>query len=187
MVVDTVILRLSFPILAVGLAVMAEDRGWGLLNNIDVPVWVAIIVSMLLLDLAIYLQHVMFHAVPGLWRLHRMHHADLDFDATTGLRFHPVEILISMLTPVLMTALSAGVALIPLMLGADAPGKEILHPVAITIFGGLVTATILDTVLTPTLFLRYGRVPLERLVAQARAEAAKQSHDTGRATAIEAY
>lgn len=95
-VVDTVILRLSFPILAVGLAVMAEDRGWGLLNNIDVPVWVAIIVSMLLLDLAIYLQHVMFHAVPGLWRLHRMHHADLDFDATTGLRFHPVEILISM-------------------------------------------------------------------------------------------
>ena len=95
-VVDTVILRLTFPILAVGLAVMADDRGWGLFNNLDVPVWVAIIVSMLLLDLAIYLQHVMFHAVPGLWRLHRMHHADLDFDATTGLRFHPVEILISM-------------------------------------------------------------------------------------------
>ena len=91
------------------------------------------------------------------------------------------------LTPVLMTALSAGVALVPLMLGADAPGKEILHPVAITIFGGLVTATILDTVLTPTLFLRYGRVPLERLVAQARAEAEKQSQDTGRATAIESY
>ena len=95
-VVDTIILRLSFPILAVGLAVMAEDRGWGLFNNLDVPFWVAIIVSMLLLDLTIYLQHVMFHAVPGLWRLHRMHHADLDFDATTGLRFHPVEILISM-------------------------------------------------------------------------------------------
>jgi len=95
-VVDTAILRLTFPILAVGLAVMAEDRSWGLFNNIDVPVWVAIVISMLLLDLAIYLQHVMFHAVPGLWRLHRMHHADLDFDATTGLRFHPVEILISM-------------------------------------------------------------------------------------------
>lgn len=95
-IVDTVILRLSFPILAVGLAVMAEDRGWGLFNNIDAPVWVAILVSMLLLDLAIYLQHVMFHAVPALWRLHRMHHSDLDFDATTGLRFHPVEILISM-------------------------------------------------------------------------------------------
>ena len=95
-VLDTIILRLTFPILAVGLAVMAEERGWGLFNAIEVPFWVALVVSMLLLDLAIYLQHVMFHAVPGLWRLHRMHHADLDFDATTGLRFHPVEILISM-------------------------------------------------------------------------------------------
>ena len=95
-IVDTAILRLSFPILAMGLAVMAEDRGWGLFNNIDAPLWVAVLVSVLLLDLAIYLQHVMFHAVPGLWRLHRMHHADLEFDATTGLRFHPAEILISM-------------------------------------------------------------------------------------------
>lgn len=95
-VLDTAILRLTFPILAVGLAVLAEERGWGLFNNVDAPVWVSIVISMLLLDLAIYLQHVMFHAVPGLWRLHRMHHADLDFDATTGLRFHPVEILISM-------------------------------------------------------------------------------------------
>lgn len=95
-VVDTAILRLTFPILAVGLATIAEDGGWGLFNNIDVPVWAAILGSMLLLDLAIYLQHVMFHSVPALWRLHRMHHADLDFDATTGLRFHPIEILISM-------------------------------------------------------------------------------------------
>ncbi|MDR7031290.1 efflux RND transporter permease subunit, partial [Rhizobium rosettiformans] len=74
------------------------------------------------------------------------------------------------LTPVLMTALSAGVALIPLMIDATAPGKEILHPVAITIFGGLVTATVLDTLLTPTLFLKYGRKPLERLVEQARSQ-----------------
>ncbi|WP_245513735.1 sterol desaturase family protein [Antarcticimicrobium luteum] len=95
-VLDTLILRLSFPILTVGLAVMAEERGWGLFNNVDLPTWVVVIASMLVLDLAIYLQHVMFHAVPALWRLHRMHHADLDFDATTGLRFHPVEILISM-------------------------------------------------------------------------------------------
>lgn len=95
-VLDTVILRLTFPILAVGLALMAKDRGWGLFNNLEWPTWAAIGASMLVLDLAIYLQHVMFHAVPGLWRLHRMHHADLDFDATTGLRFHPVEILISM-------------------------------------------------------------------------------------------
>ena len=95
-VLDTVILRLTFPILAVGLAVLAEERGWGLFNIIDAPAWAAILVSMLVLDLAIYLQHVMFHAVPGLWRLHRMHHADLEFDTTTGLRFHPIEILLSM-------------------------------------------------------------------------------------------
>jgi HME family heavy-metal exporter len=69
------------------------------------------------------------------------------------------------LTPVLMTALSAGFALLPLMIGADAPGKEILHPVAIVIFGGLVTSTLLDTILTPVLFLRYGAGPLERLAA----------------------
>lgn len=95
-VLDTVIIRLTFPILAVGLAVMAEERGWGLFNVIDAPAWIAMLASMMLLDLAIYLQHVLFHAVPGLWRLHRMHHADLDFDATTGLRFHPLEIMISM-------------------------------------------------------------------------------------------
>ncbi|MDH4441426.1 MAG: efflux RND transporter permease subunit [Rhizobium sp.] len=92
------------------------------------------------------------------------------------------------LTPVLMTALSAGVALIPLMIDATAPGKEILHPVAITIFGGLVTATVLDTLLTPTLFLKYGRKPLERLVEQARSQAsgAQQSAGTPNQT-IEAF
>jgi sterol desaturase/sphingolipid hydroxylase (fatty acid hydroxylase superfamily) len=95
-VVDTVLVRLTFPIAAVGLALLAEDRGWGLLNAFDPPDWLAILVSLLALDLAIYLQHVMFHAVPALWRLHRMHHADLEFDVTTGLRFHPIEILLSM-------------------------------------------------------------------------------------------
>jgi sterol desaturase/sphingolipid hydroxylase (fatty acid hydroxylase superfamily) len=95
-VIDTAILRLAFPVLAVGLAGLAQTKGWGLFNVVDVPVWVAVVASILILDLAIYLQHVMFHAVPALWRLHRMHHADLDFDATTGLRFHPVEIVLSM-------------------------------------------------------------------------------------------
>lgn len=89
------------------------------------------------------------------------------------------------LTPVLMTALSAGVALVPLMIDPLAPGKEILHPVAITIFGGLVTATLLDTVLTPTLFLRYGRKPLERLVAEVRAQAAAETE--GAAKPVEAF
>ncbi|WP_146592491.1 sterol desaturase family protein [Puniceibacterium confluentis] len=95
-VIDTIVLRLSFPVLAVGLAVLAQDRGWGLFNVIEMPGWVAVLVSIIVLDLVIYLQHVMFHAVPALWRLHRMHHADLEFDVTTGLRFHPVEILLSM-------------------------------------------------------------------------------------------
>ncbi|NJO33578.1 MAG: sterol desaturase family protein [Rhodospirillales bacterium] len=95
-VVDTLLVRLTFPIVAVGLALVAQERGWGLFNVFEMPAWIAFVVSVLALDLAIYLQHVMFHAVPALWRLHRMHHADLEFDVTTGLRFHPVEILLSM-------------------------------------------------------------------------------------------
>ncbi|MCR4266837.1 sterol desaturase family protein [Nitratireductor sp. ZSWI3] len=95
-VVDTLLVRLTFPVAAVGLAVLAEERGWGVFNIVETPAWIAFVVSLLALDLAIYLQHVMFHAVPALWRLHRMHHADLEFDVSTGLRFHPVEILLSM-------------------------------------------------------------------------------------------
>lgn len=96
-VVDTLLVRILFPITAVGLALVAEARGFGLFNVIAVPAWVGVLVSVVILDLAIYLQHVLFHAVPALWRLHRMHHADLEFDVTTGLRFHPIEILLSML------------------------------------------------------------------------------------------
>jgi len=95
-VIDTILVRLTFPFVAVGLALMAKDNGWGLFNIIEAPVWVAIIVSVIVLDFAIYLQHVLFHAVPALWRIHRMHHADQAIDVTTGLRFHPVEILLSM-------------------------------------------------------------------------------------------
>ncbi len=95
-VVDTILVRLTFPIVAVGLALIAEERGWGIFNVIEAPGWVAFIVSVIVLDFVIYLQHILFHAVPALWRLHRMHHADLDFDVTTGLRFHPVEIVLSM-------------------------------------------------------------------------------------------
>lgn len=79
-----------------GLALLAEERGWGLLNNVVLPHWVAILLAVLLLDLAIYLQHVMFHAIPMFWRLHMVHHADLDFDVTTGVRFHTIEIILSM-------------------------------------------------------------------------------------------
>lgn len=95
-VVDTLLVRLTFPVAAVGLAMILEDRGWGLFNALEARDWIAFPLAILALDLAIYLQHVVFHAVPVLWRLHRMHHADLGFDVTTGLRFHPLEILLSM-------------------------------------------------------------------------------------------
>lgn len=103
-VIDTLLVRLTFPIVAAGLAIVAEQRGWGLFNIFDAPAWIAFVVSVLALDLAIYLQHVMFHAVPALWRLHRMHHADLEFDVTTGLRFHPIEILLSMVIKLAVVA-----------------------------------------------------------------------------------
>ena len=93
---NTVVLRLIFPTAAVGTALAAEGAGWGLFNALPVPFWAAVVLSVLLLDLAIYLQHVLVHAVPLLWRLHRMHHADLDYDVTTGARFHPAEIVLSM-------------------------------------------------------------------------------------------
>jgi sterol desaturase/sphingolipid hydroxylase (fatty acid hydroxylase superfamily) len=93
---DTVLVRLLYPIGAVALAMLAEAKGIGLLNAYAVPAWIAIPLAVIVLDFAIYLQHVLFHAVPVLWRLHRMHHADLEFDVTTGARFHPIEILMSM-------------------------------------------------------------------------------------------
>lgn len=93
---NTLLARIVFPIPLAGVALLAETRGWGLLPVLPLPYWLKIVVAVLLLDLAIYLQHVMFHAVPVFWRLHRMHHADLEFDVTTGARFHPFEILLSM-------------------------------------------------------------------------------------------
>ncbi len=96
LIVDTIILRLLFPAAAVGAAIGGEERGWGLLNNLPMPPWIPVIAAVIVLDLVIYFQHVLFHAVPALWRLHRMHHADLEFDVTTGVRFHPVEILLLM-------------------------------------------------------------------------------------------
>ena len=94
---NSLILRLLFPAAAVGAAAFASEQGWGLLNYYPVAGWVAIVVSLIAMDFVIYLQHVLVHAVPALWRLHRVHHADLDYDVTTGARFHPVEILLSML------------------------------------------------------------------------------------------
>ncbi|MBW8271099.1 sterol desaturase family protein [Caldovatus aquaticus] len=93
---DGLLLRVLFPTAAIGAALVAEAQGTGLLRRLGAPGWLAVPAAVVLLDLAIYLQHRVFHAVPALWRLHRVHHADPELDATTGLRFHPIEILLSM-------------------------------------------------------------------------------------------
>ncbi|MBP2673479.1 MAG: fatty acid hydroxylase, partial [Deltaproteobacteria bacterium] len=93
--IDTLVVRLVLPVLPVGMALMAQARGWGILNQVDLPYWLDILLAVIALDFVIYLQHVMFHFLPILWRLHRMHHTDLDIDVTTGLRFHPIEIVLS--------------------------------------------------------------------------------------------
>lgn len=85
-----------FPILPVALAHLATEHQWGLFSHLHLPYWLEVVMGVLALDLTIYLQHVLHHAVPALWRLHMVHHADLDYDVTTGLRFHPLEIVVSM-------------------------------------------------------------------------------------------
>jgi sterol desaturase/sphingolipid hydroxylase (fatty acid hydroxylase superfamily) len=94
---DSLLVKILFPVAAMGIAAAAHGKGWGLFNSFQLPAWLALCLSILILDLIIYLQHLMFHAVPALWRLHMVHHADLDFDVSTGLRFHPIEIILSML------------------------------------------------------------------------------------------
>ena len=96
-VLNTLVLRLLFPAAAVGVAAFAQNSGWGLLNHYQPPFFLAVVISVVLMDMIIYLQHVMVHAVPALWRLHMVHHVDPDFDVTTGSRFHPLEIILSML------------------------------------------------------------------------------------------
>ena len=101
---NTLLLRVVMPTTAVALALAGEAAGWGLLQQFDLPLWLASTLAIICLDLAIYLQHIMFHAVPVLWRLHRMHHADLAFDVTTGARFHPLEIMVSMAIKLMVIA-----------------------------------------------------------------------------------
>jgi sterol desaturase/sphingolipid hydroxylase (fatty acid hydroxylase superfamily) len=93
-VINAVIIRLLF---SAGAAIVAADHRWGLLHQVGWPSWSEIVLAVVALDLVLYLQHVMFHAIPLFWRLHMMHHADLDCDVTTGLRFHPIEVVLSML------------------------------------------------------------------------------------------
>ncbi len=94
--IDTLTIRFLFSVLPIHVAFAAQEKGWGLLNTIDLPEPLSLFLGILALDFVIYLQHLMFHAVPLLWRFHMMHHADLDYDVTTGLRFHPIEIILSL-------------------------------------------------------------------------------------------
>ena len=94
--IDSVAARLAFPAGLAGVAFVAQQRGWGMFSLFELPFLLKIVLGVLILDLAIYLQHVMFHSAPLLWRLHMVHHSDMDIDVTTGVRFHPIEILLSM-------------------------------------------------------------------------------------------
>jgi sterol desaturase/sphingolipid hydroxylase (fatty acid hydroxylase superfamily) len=101
---DTLLVRFLFSGAAMGVAVAARQSGWGLFNYLQMPAIPATMIAVLVLDMVIYLQHLMFHATPALWRLHMVHHADLDIDVTTGLRFHPIEIILSMLIKMTVVA-----------------------------------------------------------------------------------
>jgi len=94
------LVAIAVPALAAGAALDASTHGWGLFNQIAAPVWLELVLAILIFDFAIWLQHLITHKVPLLWRLHRVHHADRDMDVTTAIRFHPVEIALSMLLKV---------------------------------------------------------------------------------------
>jgi sterol desaturase/sphingolipid hydroxylase (fatty acid hydroxylase superfamily) len=101
---DTLLIRIVVPTAVVGVALQAEAAHWGLLSLVSWPLWIKIAIAVVALDLTIYLQHVVFHAIPSLWRLHRMHHADLDIDVSTGVRFHPLEMLLSLFIKMVVVA-----------------------------------------------------------------------------------
>jgi sterol desaturase/sphingolipid hydroxylase (fatty acid hydroxylase superfamily) len=123
--IDTITLRLLVSFSAIDTAIFAEKADWGLLNDVALFYWLKVIIGVVVLDLAIYLQHAMFHGLPILWRLHMMHHSDLDFDVTTGVRFHPIEILLSMgikMIVVFLVGISAlGVLIFEVLLNATSP------------------------------------------------------------------
>ncbi|WP_417685896.1 sterol desaturase family protein [Pseudidiomarina gelatinasegens] len=107
-VIDSLITRLLLPAGLVSIALYAAQHNWGLLHQVEAPAWLAVVIAVVALDIAIYWQHRLFHRIPILWRIHRMHHADPDFDVTTGLRFHPVEIVLSLgIKAVVVVALGA--------------------------------------------------------------------------------
>jgi sterol desaturase/sphingolipid hydroxylase (fatty acid hydroxylase superfamily) len=121
-VLDSVIIRLLFAAGAVSMAMVAAERHWGVLNQLGWPIWLHILLTVIALDFVMYVQHVMFHAIPLFWRVHMMHHTDLDCDVTTGVRFHPVEVVLSMVIKlgavVLLGAAPVGVFVFEILLNA---------------------------------------------------------------------
>ncbi|MDX2493541.1 MAG: sterol desaturase family protein [Desulfuromusa sp.] len=101
---SNILIKLTLPVAATGVAVAAAAKNWGLFNSLPLPYWMVILISILILDLVVYLQHLMFHAVPILWRIHMVHHADLDLDVTSALRIHPLELIISMGIKIMVVA-----------------------------------------------------------------------------------
>ena len=104
-IIDTILVRFLVPLLPVGVALYATENSIGLFNIIDLPIWIVFPLSILMLDFIIYVQHRIFHAVPMFWRLHRMHHTDVEFDFTTAIRFHPIEIILSILVKLIFVLL----------------------------------------------------------------------------------
>ncbi|MDV3348706.1 sterol desaturase family protein [Leptolyngbyaceae cyanobacterium CCMR0082] len=137
----TIVLRAIFPLASLGVAAIAKEQQWGIFYTLPLTHWQTVVLSVICLDFITYLNHVLFHALPALWRFHRVHHADLDFDVTTGLRFHPVEILLSM----------ANRMIIILLLGTP-----------------IVAVLIFEIILNATSMFNHGNVrlpaPLERLL-----------------------
>ena len=129
-ILDTLALRalaIALPLLAVGAALDAGRMGWGLFNALDWPLWLEVVLAILILDLAIWVQHLVTHKVPILWRFHRVHHADRDFDVTTALRFHPVEILASMMLKIGLVYLLGPAALAVLLFEIILNGTAIFN------------------------------------------------------------
>jgi sterol desaturase/sphingolipid hydroxylase (fatty acid hydroxylase superfamily) len=139
--IDTIMLRLLVSFSAIGTAIFAEKAGWGLLNNVALFYWLKVIIGVVILDLAIYLQHAMFHGLPILWRLHMMHHSDLDFDVTTGVRFHPIEILLSMGIKMIVVSL-AGISALSVLIF-----EVLLNATSLFNHGNVRLATSIDRVL----------------------------------------
>ncbi|MGA2957291.1 MAG: sterol desaturase family protein [Thermodesulfobacteriota bacterium] len=135
--IDTLALRLLLPATAVSVAMLAQKNGWGLLNNVALPYWLGVAAGVIVLDLTIYLQHVVFHALPTLWRIHMMHHSDLDFDVTTGVRFHPLEVIISMGIKMAMVVLLGASALAVLAFEVLLNGTSMFNHGNVRLPGGL--------------------------------------------------